>query len=381
YPELIIGQVTLTSENPPVTIFPKSSGNIELLLKQEGDTVQEGDLICVLGNTSNFQQILNLEFELNSVAFEIDSLSENHWDKYDENLGEIQSFFVSFKTSFKEYKFNLGSTSIDANVNSISTQISELTDVTNNLMKIKRISEQEFVLIERAYLRFKKMHEKGFYSDSELEANEMNFLKNKRELENINIQINTNNIAIEQLKRQQIDLVENKKENDFTKRNLVIGELQRLQSEILKWKDKNLIYAPINGVVSMNQIRGDNEYINSNRAICTIIPIDASSEIIAISRIPINKTGKLTKECPVNIKFYNYPYKEFGIVSTTIRSINILADEGLYTLVLNLPNPIITSYGIEIPYTPEMKGQIEIVLEKQNLFEKLRDEFNSSIQN
>ena len=83
------------------------------------------------------------------------------------------------------------------------------------------------------------------------------------------------------------------------------------------------------------------------------------------------KTGQ-----KVNIKFDDYPYMEFGFVQVNLTSISLVpygdaANGNIYIMDVEMPDSLVTKYGIPIPYRPEMSGTAEIITEDLTVFDRL----------
>lgn len=77
----------------------------------------------------------------------------------------------------------------------------------------------------------------------------------------------------------------------------------------------------------------------------------------------------------MNIRFSNYPDKEFGIVKGMVENISlipILDGQNVknYVIDIMLPDGLRTSYGKDLPFLPEMEGQADIITEDISLLER-----------
>jgi HlyD family secretion protein len=81
--------------------------------------------------------------------------------------------------------------------------------------------------------------------------------------------------------------------------------------------------------------------------------------------------GKVKVGQQVNIKFLNYPHIDFGMVMGVIKSISLIASDNNYTVEVDLPDGLKTSYGEELPFSHQMQGYAEIITEDIRLLERI----------
>lgn len=71
-----------------------------------------------------------------------------------------------------------------------------------------------------------------------------------------------------------------------------------------------------------------------------------------------------------------YPDNEFGLLKGKVKEISLTPNnEGLYLLDVELPNKLITTFGIEIEFKQEMQGTAEIITDDLRLIERIFYQF------
>ena len=90
--------------------------------------------------------------------------------------------------------------------------------------------------------------------------------------------------------------------------------------------------------------------------------------------MPTERSGKVKKGQKVNIRFSNYPDKEFGVVRGTVKNISLIPvvdgqNIKSYMVDIQLPYGLKTSYDKELPFLPEMEGQADIITEDISLLQ------------
>ena len=103
YPEKIIGEAFILSENKVNNIYSPNNGEVILLIK-ENDTVKKGELLALINSPSSYTDIQKLKSELSKI--DINDIKKIipllHFDNT-LKLGEIEKFYYSFLLAITEY--------------------------------------------------------------------------------------------------------------------------------------------------------------------------------------------------------------------------------------------------------------------------------------
>ena len=153
-----------------------------------------------------------------------------------------------------------------------------------------------------------------------------------------------------------------------------------LVSQIDIWEQNYLIKASISGIATFTRFWSDNQNVVSGERVVSIVPYD-STNIIGRMLMPIKGSGKVRVGQKVNIKFFNYPYMEFGMVRGVIRNISTVPADNLYSVEVSLPSGLTTNYGIELSFNQQMKGIGEIITDDIRFIVRVIRPIRSIIQN
>lgn len=90
--------------------------------------------------------------------------------------------------------------------------------------------------------------------------------------------------------------------------------------------------------------------------------------------VPVANSGKIKDGQVLNVKFENYPYMEYGIL--TLQIVNPVLkyereNSNYYYFYVELPEKIVTNNRKELQYMPQMQGKAEIITNDLRLYEKL----------
>lgn len=378
YPDIIPARVILTTENPPIRIFARTNGKLSELLVTDKEQVKKGQLLAVQDNTANREDIAKLRVFL-------DNIKDNNFLSLtlprQLSLGSLQSNYAQFSQKFDDYTFFLRRNIDIAKINALKEQINQIKVLNSSLERQRETHSQVVELALKNLKRNESLVEKKVASAREVETAESEYLQQKQQLESLSTSIINNNIRVEDIEIQILDLQNNKLEGKNTKQLAMQENLERMRNELKNWELNFLITAPIDGKVSMARIWSQEQYVKANEEVMAIVPNEKSEKIIAKAMLPNTRSGKIEEGMPVNIRFDDYSYQEFGSVDATIKSISLVPQEGTYLAEIDIPQKIVTTYGKEIPFRQEMQGTGNIITEDRRILDRIFDKVISSIKN
>jgi len=363
YPETITARALLTTEIPPQKEYAKITGKIDSLFVYNFQEVKKGEPLALIENTSNYKDILilksildTLEIKRNSFYFPLDNLPMLF-------LGEIETEFSLFENSYTLYALNKESNSFESYDLNNSFSLSQLRLRLHTLNNQKELNKEELFFKKKDLNRSQILFNKGVISARDFENNKLEVLQAERNYKNISVSIsqvrenisNGNNIK----KQSVID-------NTRIEINLlkaVIQSFNQLKKSLKNWELRYLFKSNINGYVSFMKVWSKNQVINNGDFIFTVIPKEHSPYVVKL-QAPLINSGKLKVGQTVNIRLSGYPDSEFGILKGKVKEISLVpSNDGFYLLDVELPNKLITTYGLEIDFKQEMQGTAEIITE------------------
>ena len=119
----------------------------------------------------------------------------------------------------------------------------------------------------------------------------------------------------------------------------------------------------------------------TEKTLSIIKPDGVSKNIIGKMMMSIKGSGKVKPGQTVNIKFYNYPYMEFGMVQGIVQNISIVPTDNQYAVEVSFPEGLKTNYNIDLDFIQKMKGRAEIITEDISLMVRIVRPLRSLIQN
>jgi HlyD family secretion protein len=205
---------------------------------------------------------------------------------------------------------------------------------------------------------------------ADFDKSKSNLLGKQYEYEQVKIDESETDIQIAKLDQGILDLELSGAEETRKQQNAWQESFENLAAQISLWKQKYLLEAPIDGVVSFTTYWSKNQNVREGDRVMTIIPSN-EGKIIGKIDLPIQGAGKVAINQRVNIKIDNFPYLQYGMIKGVVRNISLVPDNQEYTVEVDLPEGLTTYYKIEIPFKQEMQGTAEILTDERRLLERI----------
>ncbi len=385
YPDILTADVEVVSANPPASIVANATGNLTHIYVADSQLVCMGQSLAVIKNPANTKQIEWLSKQIDKHKT-LDTATIYIIAQWPDTLvlGDVQSLYASFLNAAKEYKQFVQLDYYQRKIASLQAQKVELRKYWENMKRQAALKEQDFALTKKQYHRDSLLYLQDVISQVELEQSKQSLLQSKLSEESAQSVVTNTFIQIQDLEQQIQDLrieeINQRQDYSSTLRELRIN----LKNQLNTWYDTYMLVSPMDGVVAFNSIWGNNQFVQSGEQVFVIVP-EKRSQLIGRISLASEGAGKVAPGQQVNVKFSNFPYQEFGMVSARVSSISLVPTEQNYVVEINMPDSLITNYGYVLPFTQNMPGTGEIITEDLplivRLFNPLKAIFKQHVRN
>lgn len=370
YPDTVDGQISVTGSEAPIRVVAKMSGRLHLL-EQQNCSIKLGTPIAYIENGATYADIIKLKKDLVSDAlFKI---------RKELNVGELSEYYNDYIIAVEHWE-RLSSSELYANVRqSLESQIAVNKSILALIKKSMEIKSQVCSNYHNEFCRDSALASCGLISQSQLESTQNNYLIQleaesslKNSLLSKQAEISISELEIARSRIQEDELLEEAYVNMMVKRNILRTQLQL-------WEDRYMLVAPISGKLGYLGFWRENVAIKSGEELFYLLP--SHNRLIGEVNIPSNGAGKIRVGQEVNVKLYEHPYDEFGLLKGIVTAISPLTNRiqvnentmDTYQVMVYFPNGAITNFGYQLELNFESKGSVEIITAQKRLVERLFD--------
>jgi multidrug resistance efflux pump len=375
YPEIITTRITLTTENPPVSVVAQSSGKLVRLFVRENDFVKADRVLAAIDNPARLEDVLELRRQLASFDALVAKPDAPVALAFNKNakLGELQAEYSNFLQSYFDHQFVHQDHYYEDKIKSIEAQMAVYNDLNAKLARQNEILAQEVELAKKKHENNKILFAEKLVSEFDVTTTENAYLEKKYALENAKNSIINNNILLAEYQKTILDLNQQRNEK---RRSLVIAvqeNYKKLQSQLALWEQKYILKAPLDGHVSFFKVWSDNQFVRAGDEVMKIAP--AAHGLLGKVYLPGSGSGMVKRGQKVRIKFDGYPFYEFGAVEGQIESISLVSRDNQYVIDVSLSKGLQTSYRRTLDFKQGMQGDVDIITEDLRLIERVFNRF------
>lgn len=378
YPDIIVGQVNITTPRPPSDVVAKINAPIvKKFPLVENDTIFKGDPILLLESTTSYMQVQQLYKNLVPTVEDTFLDDTNVWL---DSLGMLQPVYNSFALAvlnLKNYNIELPYDQRIKSLQNIKTGNARGLTYSKNYLKS---SGKDFILKQKEHDRYETLYKKGVISASEFEQIKQTLLQKEMGYANDHKSLNAERMSLANLEREIMELKLQKTEYEQQLQGNYLKTLNELRSQLEEWENQYLICAPITGRLSFFNEINEGDFITAGERVLTIIPFQ-EQKLQAVGMFPVENAGKVKKGNKVILKLDAYPYHEYGTVEGMVTRISEIPIENLYSIIIELPNGLTTNYENKIKFKQRLTATADIVTKDQSVLGRIFYQFESLFKN
>ncbi len=371
YPDVIVSEVKILTENPSIDVYSQNSGQIVHILKEDKTAVKKGDWVLILNNSADYKSILSL-MELTEKLEGGDFWEQMEGIQLNDQLrlGDLNDEYLNLFRNISEYqlfrKLNPQFEQIGINKN----RSKNLDKILLNLERQKELLEQEQVLLKADLERMRQLFKDDAVAKVEVEKKEMEWLARKSQVEELNSATLNARLQKQVINKENSSLAIEQSDQYLQLRNNILSSYNRLLFLLKEWEQQYVLAAPVDGLLNMYDIRSQRQFLTQEQHVFTISPTGQQT-YYAWVKMPVANSGKVRVGQEVLIKLANYPYQEFGTLNGRVLSITSVPKDGSYLLKVALPRQLRTSAELTLEAKQELIGVAEVITDKLSLLSRM----------
>lgn len=380
YPERVNGTVIMTTKNSPIDVVSKSSGDLEQILVNNGDSINSNVILGIMHSNANYKDILYVErniMQITDTALNLAVFDDWIYKLYD--LGDLQSEWTSFSSACLKYRDYIERAVIAQKKGLLEQQIGKQAEYYSQMKNQADILKEDLKYEEKGYRRDSSLFIHKAMSETEYEESARKLLQTRNNVVSFEAQMTSTELSILQNRQQIIELSIQQDDEVLAMEQNINSSKEKLLALIKNWKIANLLVSPIDGIVSFVRKWDEGQFINAGETFLAVVP-EKDCKVIGIVKIPQENFGKVKSGQKVNVRLNGYPYMEYGLLTGFIGYLSSVPEEAVdqqsspqYTAEIVFPNGMRTSYGKELRLIQKMNGTAEIITEERSLMMRLID--------
>lgn len=363
-------------------------GIVSNVYVKDGDEVTVGQTLLKLDDAQIKSQLeivknqwISLSTKYSRLVAERDELSEVHYsDKLDKSDQRVLVSIESENNLFNSRrKIKQGEISVlNKRINQISSKISGLKGLANGKTKLAQsysdeVSDLKFLLA------------KGFVDKWKVRGVERTLAAGKGEIEQINSDISSNQIQINETELQIIQLEKEFQADVAVKLSEVQNELNEVEQRLNSVNDKlerTTIKATDSGMIIGMTVYTENGVITPGSTLMEIVP--NNSEMVIEAQVSPSDIDKVTKGLVSEIRFSSFKQakipKMYGVVThvSADRMIDSKSGQSYYQVHIDPTNESLRDIG-KLRLIPGMPVEVMINTGERTLFQYLTAPISNSL--
>lgn len=373
YPEMVSAPVYISTYHVPAGIKAKAEGKIDSIFISNNAAVSSGEYLAIIHNTASFSDVLKLRGFIDTVGIFFKTGNASDLKSPDSfinlRLGDINTASLKFMSTLQELLFFVDNPYYSGKGNNLSSQMVKYDAISKKSSEEILIKKEQLLLEKKQFERDSSLFSNGTISSSELEKSRSTYLDAKLTYQSSLSALDNMQVTIYQLEQNKLELNNTYSE---TYKQLIIdlrSEYEEVNNAIDTWENNYILKSPIDGKVTFTRYWNKNQNVNPGDTVFTIIPAHADS-LTGIINLSTRGSGKVKAGQAVKIKFDNYPYMEYGIVTGYIKNISLVPSGDNYIAEVLFPNGLKSNYGTVLSFRQQMRGTAEIITEDVRLIER-----------
>lgn len=371
YPDIVVSEITITTNNPPIYLSTKTFGKIDSILKTDKSNAEEGDWLAVVGSNANIKHIKVLDSilkDFKKIKYSLDKM--NAIDLPILDVGEIQTNYNNLVRGFLSFKHHEedGNFTTQSELNKL--RVGQYNSLIIGAINDKAISEEELEVAKSDLDRYKILLDKGVVALQEYESVKLKHLQAIR-----SVQANASNII--QIKTQKASLLSQESnlkhgegESHLNSELNILEAIKLTELAYKEWLKKHVLISNVSGQVNYLNFFTNNQYVESGESLISINPKYNKEDYFGIAKMPLVNSGKVKIGQTVNVKLLGFPENEYGILLGGIERISEVPNENSYLVKVNLKKGLTTTFNKQVTFKQNINGDAEIITEDLRLIER-----------
>jgi multidrug resistance efflux pump len=377
YPDTIQGDFTLKTSEPPAPVISNSSGYLAELRVTEGTMVRSNELLAVFASNASADDVLKLDNEVDKLSeFSLEALKLFTPD-WELKLGDLAPFYTSFVSAVEYLPFSRSFSIDEVAISGTNEFISTLQQDVSQLRRQKAAKLKELNGAQSKMLEiFTNYSNSGDQNEGKklVGANKTIGIL-QHEINDLDSMIKKRSEDLLNNKAKMLELQVNSEAGAKDRIFQIKQHLSNLKSEINKWKEQHLVFAPASGKVSFFNELSEKQFRKAGDELMIIVPATSNNVFMGQVKLPAHGSAKVVEGQDVTIKIDRYPFREYGVLSGKVSKTYDVPSGNAYYVDVTLIKGLRTDKDKELDFKYNLTGKAEITTANKSFFSRLFTRF------
>lgn len=371
YPDVVRGQIVITTERPPVRIYSRATGRLVNLLVSDTATVQAGQALAEIENTTHLENLPVVRSLSRQVLSGLRHQAPVpiQWPNPALTFGDLQPEVNNLIKQYTDYRRLLTDPFQQQQLALLDRQITDYRRLVVVNEAQATINGQEFANVEQKYLADKGLYVDKVYGRLEFLKEENAYFGKKKENETYRRTAIENSLTLSEREKQRQTL-----QHDWQEKRLLLEtglrqSVSTIENVLQTWQQNYVLKAPVAGRLTYLKTLHQNDFVRTSDTLFAVV--SAGQPLVGQVTIGTQGLGKIRVGQRVIIQLDDYPYQEFGTLHGVVRQLAPSNSRQQYRVLVRLPNGLQTTANEPpLSFRPELTGSVEVVTDELRLLER-----------
>jgi len=374
YPDRLISNIIISSDQPPVEIIAKNDGYLVSLFVQDSQFVSAGQILGLLESSVDYDFVQGIKVELDSLKSWISRNDTSSLLRFVNSNrsqpGSLKDNFAFLGSTVRDYLSYVSLEKYSEKISAVRRESMDTKIHFDRMFQQRLLRKKDLELSNKQLSRQKELFEDGAISEAEFEVASQECLQKQFQFEETRSGLSAIQIQLDKLEYQILEYQILDREGEQALVIDIEEKLTSLKGEISEWEVNYLFRSPVDGRISLTRYWAENLKIVKGDRVMAVVQ-NAPDIILGKLELPVVGSGKVAIGHKVLVKLDKYPYMEYGMLIGKVNSISLVTDQDYYVVEVTFSNGLHSSYNKNLLLTQGMTGKAEIITENMSFLMRI----------
>jgi multidrug resistance efflux pump len=379
YPDTVESNISVSITDPPKRLVTENRGRVKLVRVENESVVRAGEVLVVFENKAKIEDVLSFEIALLSLQNPTDSALLKFKLPEDYMLGDLKSHLYEFYRRQDDVLQFISNPYDKYSVEQLDKEYRKVQSIIRTDRGRWSNVDRQIDMVEDRLRRERQLSAENLLAEERVERTQENLLSLKRMREGIEASIKNRELELQRIQSEKGGVKAGSKEEMQQALVAMRESFSNIRTELSEWMRKYVISSPINGIVSFNEETiNEQQFVEEGKEIGVVVPLE-KKDTQGLASLEVSKASRIAPGQKVIVRFFSYPYQEFGAVIGVVKSKSQVPIKGKISVNVAFPDGLLTTFNRRIEPSREMKGMATIIMEDKRFLERVFENIRGAV--